>query len=182
MPGERCAKSAGRQARHRPLRHVPCADGRVARPRGLTWRTAVLYSTRRCEAPRVGDFDTEMVEDFFRAVSNTGGITLHIASLYGRNTHHIIEGLFKAFGRALRKAREPDPRMTGIPSTKGSRKRMIAIIDYGVGNLRSVQKAFELMGQRGRSDRRSRAGRAADKVVLLGVGASQARQRAARAE
>lgn len=69
---------------------------------------------------RVGDFDTETAEDFFRAVSNAGGVTLHIQSLYGRNTHHILEGIFKAFGRAMGKACAVDPRMRGVPSTKGS--------------------------------------------------------------
>ncbi|MGI5878148.1 MAG: imidazoleglycerol-phosphate dehydratase HisB [Christensenellales bacterium] len=99
--------------------HAPMDESLARVALDLSGRPYLVFDAPM-PAPRVGDFDTEMVEDFFRAVSNTGGITLHIASLYGRNTHHIIEGLFKAFGRALRKACEPDPRMTGIPSTKGS--------------------------------------------------------------
>ena len=99
--------------------HAPMDESLARVSLDLSGRPYLVFDAPM-PAQRVGDFDTEMVEDFFRAVSNTGGITLHIASLYGRNTHHIIEGLFKAFGRALRKACEPDPRMRGIPSTKGS--------------------------------------------------------------
>ncbi len=75
------------------------------------------------EFPRatVGDFDTELFYEFFQGFVNHAGVTLHVDSLRGRNAHHIAETLFKAFGRALRMALEPDPRMTGItPSTKGS--------------------------------------------------------------
>lgn len=70
-------------------------------------------------APMVGAFDTELVEEFLRAFSVHGGITLHAKILYGKNTHHKIEGLFKALGHALRIAVEKDPRNNKIPSTKG---------------------------------------------------------------
>ena len=69
---------------------------------------------------RVGDFDIDLFKEFFQAVSNHGKITLHIDSLRGGNNHHIIETVFKAFGRALRMAIEPDARQAGIPSTKGA--------------------------------------------------------------
>ncbi|MCP4284186.1 MAG: imidazoleglycerol-phosphate dehydratase HisB [Gammaproteobacteria bacterium] len=70
---------------------------------------------------RVGSFDTELFFEFFQGFVNHAGVTLHADSLKGRNAHHIAETLFKAFGRALRMALEPDPRMSGIlPSTKGS--------------------------------------------------------------
>ena len=69
---------------------------------------------------KLGMFETEMVEEFFRAVAFNAGITLHVKSLYGKNTHHIIEGMFKAFGRALREAVEKDDRIKGVMSTKGS--------------------------------------------------------------
>ncbi|MDD3223691.1 MAG: imidazoleglycerol-phosphate dehydratase HisB [Clostridium sp.] len=69
---------------------------------------------------RLGNFETEMVEEFFRAVAFNSGITLHLKSLYGKNTHHIIEGFFKGFGRALNKAVTIDPNIKGIMSTKGS--------------------------------------------------------------
>lgn len=69
---------------------------------------------------RVGDFDIDLFKEFFQAVCNHGKITLHIDSLRGGNNHHIIETVFKAFGRALRMAVEPDSRQIGIPSTKGA--------------------------------------------------------------
>lgn len=69
---------------------------------------------------RVGDFDVDLFKEFFQAVCNHGKITLHIDSIRGANNHHIIETVFKAFGRALRMAVEPDPRQSGIPSTKGA--------------------------------------------------------------
>jgi imidazoleglycerol-phosphate dehydratase len=71
-------------------------------------------------ASKVGQFDTELVPEFFRAVSQHGGITLHIRAHYGSNTHHILEAIFKAWGRALDEATRPDERRTGVPSSKGS--------------------------------------------------------------
>ncbi|MCY4283008.1 MAG: imidazoleglycerol-phosphate dehydratase HisB [Gammaproteobacteria bacterium] len=70
---------------------------------------------------RVGDFDVDLLREFFQGFVNHAMVTLHVDNLRGRNTHHIAETIFKAFGRALRSAVEPDPRMEGIlPSTKGS--------------------------------------------------------------
>ncbi len=70
---------------------------------------------------RVGEFDVDLVGEFFQGFVNHGLVTLHIDSLRGKNAHHQAETVFKAFGRALRMALEPDPRMTGVtPSTKGS--------------------------------------------------------------
>jgi len=68
----------------------------------------------------VGGFDIDLFKEFFQAVSNHARITLHIDNLRGANNHHIIETVFKAFGRALRMAIEADPRQSGIPSTKGA--------------------------------------------------------------
>ncbi len=68
---------------------------------------------------KVGDFDTELVEEFFRAVAFNAGITLHIKLMYGSNSHHIIEAVFKAFGRALREAATRDDRVVGLMTTKG---------------------------------------------------------------
>lgn len=70
-------------------------------------------------SPMVGTFDTQLVEEFFRAFSVHSGITIHIKVMHGRNTHHILEGIFKAFGRALKEAVTIDQSITGIPSTKG---------------------------------------------------------------
>ncbi|MGM0564701.1 MAG: imidazoleglycerol-phosphate dehydratase HisB [Pseudomonadota bacterium] len=70
---------------------------------------------------RVGDFDVDLFYEFFQGFVNHAQVTLHIDSLEGFNTHHIIETVFKAFGRALRMALEMDPRMSGVtPSTKGT--------------------------------------------------------------
>jgi imidazoleglycerol-phosphate dehydratase len=70
---------------------------------------------------KVGEFDTELFAEFFQGLVNHAGITLHIDCLRGRNAHHVAETVFKALGRALRMALEPDPRMAGaIPSTKGT--------------------------------------------------------------
>ena len=71
-------------------------------------------------SPKVGDFDTELVEEFFRAFAQNSQITLHINCEYGKNDHHIIEAMFKALARALREAAETDIRFAAeIPSTKG---------------------------------------------------------------
>lgn len=71
-------------------------------------------------SPSVGDFDTQLTEEFFRALAFNAGITLHLSCRYGRNDHHIIEGMFKAFARALRQAIKIDQANADrIPSTKG---------------------------------------------------------------
>ena len=68
---------------------------------------------------RVGDFETELTEEFFRAVANAAKLTLHVRVEAGRNAHHMVEASFKAFARALREAVEDDDRVEGVPSTKG---------------------------------------------------------------
>lgn len=68
---------------------------------------------------KVGDLPTELVEDFFRVMADTLRASIHINMKYGRNDHHKIEAVFKAFARALRQACEDDPRVNDIPSTKG---------------------------------------------------------------
>ena len=69
---------------------------------------------------KLGEWDTELIEHWFQSIGQTAGITLHMEVLYGTNNHHICEGLYKAFARAMRIAVEIDPRKGGaIPSTKG---------------------------------------------------------------
>lgn len=68
---------------------------------------------------KIGTFDPELVEEFFRALCNHARITLHINLFYGRNSHHMVEAVFKAFGRALREAVSFDDRASEVPSTKG---------------------------------------------------------------
>lgn len=70
--------------------------------------------------PKIGEIDTELFEEFFRALAFNAGITLHVTQKAGTNAHHVAEACFKALARALREAVEPDPRAIGaIPSTKG---------------------------------------------------------------
>jgi imidazoleglycerol-phosphate dehydratase len=75
------------------------------------------------EYPRnmVGEFDVDLLHEFFQGFVNHANVTLHIDNLRGANSHHIAETIFKAFGRAVRMALTADPRMQGVmPSTKGS--------------------------------------------------------------
>jgi imidazoleglycerol-phosphate dehydratase len=78
----------------------------------LVWKADMPLET-------LGTFNSQLAEEFWRAVSSCGLLTLHVVLHHGRNTHHIIEGIFKATARALREALERDPRGTGVPSTKG---------------------------------------------------------------
>ncbi|MEX0405668.1 imidazoleglycerol-phosphate dehydratase HisB [Aquibium sp. LZ166] len=72
-------------------------------------------------SPKIGTFDTELVREFFQALAQNAGITLHVTNHYGANNHHIAETCFKSVARALRSALEADPRQAGaVPSTKGT--------------------------------------------------------------
>jgi imidazoleglycerol-phosphate dehydratase len=71
----------------------------------------------------IAGFDTELAEEFFRAVAANAKLTLHVGTRYGSNAHHMIEACFKAFARALRQAVELDPGQSGVPSTKGTLSR-----------------------------------------------------------
>ena len=102
-------------------------------------------------------------------MANTAKLTLHLRLEAGTNTHHIVEALFKAFARALRAAVGPRPAASGVPSTKGV--LVIAILDYGMGNLRSVEKALEHVGAEPLLTRDHDPCARADGVVLPGVGA-----------
>jgi imidazoleglycerol-phosphate dehydratase len=70
-------------------------------------------------SPLRAALDPQLMKEFWRAVSVHGGMTLHIEVPYGENTHHIMEAIFKAAGRALDLATQPEPRAQGVPSTKG---------------------------------------------------------------
>jgi len=83
-------------------------------------RPSLVYQVEYPRA-RVGEFDVDLLSEFFQGFVNHAQVTLHIDNIRGRNAHHIAETIFKAFSRALRMAVEPDPRMQGIlPSTKGA--------------------------------------------------------------
>src|SRR5262245_27214265 len=91
---------------------VTCAVDLGGRP---YWAWDVAFPTSR-----VGEFDTELVADFWQAVTVHSRMNLHVIMHAGRNSHHISEAVFKAVARALRMACEVDPRVEGVPSTKGS--------------------------------------------------------------
>jgi imidazoleglycerol-phosphate dehydratase len=78
-----------------------------------------LYFDVEIPTEKVGTFDTQLVEEFFRAFVNQSGVTLHIQLLHGKNSHHIIESIFKGFGRVLDEATAIDERIKGVRSTKG---------------------------------------------------------------
>ena len=81
-------------------------------------RYALAYNAPT-PAAKIGDFDAELIEDFWQATAANALCNLHVLLHYGRNSHHIAEAVFKASARALRMAVEDDPRVTGVPSTKG---------------------------------------------------------------
>lgn len=86
----------------------------------LSGRPGLIYQVQFTRA-MIGAFDVDLFHEFFQGLVNHAALTLHIDNLRGHNAHHQAETIFKAFGRALRMALEPDPRMSGItPSTKGS--------------------------------------------------------------
>ncbi|KKM10381.1 imidazoleglycerol-phosphate dehydratase [Clostridiales bacterium PH28_bin88] len=96
---------------------VPMDEALVLVALDLSGRPFLAYQAD-IPAERVGDLETELVEEFLRALSVQGGITLHVRVLAGRNSHHTIEAIFKALGRALREAVQLDPHVQGVMSTK----------------------------------------------------------------
>ncbi len=85
----------------------------------LSGRPYLVYQLDLPKKYKLKDFDPGLAEDFFRSVANHAGMNLHIRLLYGRDVHHMLEGIFKAFGRALDQATSLDPRIKGVLSTKG---------------------------------------------------------------
>ena len=97
---------------------VPMVEAMVSIVLDICDRPFLVYNGP-LKKGETGQFDTELVREFFRAMSSRSGITLHINILYGKDTHHTIEAVFKAFGRALDKATQIDDRLEGVLSTKG---------------------------------------------------------------
>ena len=97
---------------------VPMDEARATVVLDLSNRPFLVYQAPPM-ADRVGEFDTELVPEFFRAFCLHGGVTLHISVACASNTHHLLEAIFKAWGRALDVATRLDPRRTGVPSSKG---------------------------------------------------------------
>ncbi|MHC0054125.1 imidazoleglycerol-phosphate dehydratase HisB [Actibacterium sp. D379-3] len=99
---------------------LPMDDALVRCALDLSARPFLIWNVDLPTA-KIGSFDTELVREFFQALSTHGGITLHVDALHGFNSHHIAEAAFKSVARALREAVETDPRKAdAIPSTKGA--------------------------------------------------------------
>lgn len=98
---------------------VPMDEALVSVYLDISGRPYLVYKMEFPKKSRLKGFEPDLIEDFLQAFAGNAGITLHAGSPYGRNTHHIIEGIFKALGRALRQAVTIDPRVKGVPSTKG---------------------------------------------------------------
>ncbi|MEM5520033.1 imidazoleglycerol-phosphate dehydratase HisB [Sulfitobacter sp. AS59] len=99
---------------------LPMDDALVRTALDLSARPFLIWNVALPSA-KIGSFDTELVREFFQALSTHGGITLHVDMLHGLNSHHIAEAAFKSVARALREAVEVDTRKAGdIPSTKGA--------------------------------------------------------------
>lgn len=98
---------------------LPMEETLVTTAIDLSGRYALAYQAA-VPSPKIGDFDSELLEDFWQATAANCLCNLHVLLHYGRNSHHIAEGVFKATARALRMAVEPDSRMSGVPSTKGT--------------------------------------------------------------
>ena len=120
--GQALAQAVGDKRGIRRYGHavVPMDEALVDAAVDLSGRPFLAW-TLVFERDKVGEMDTELFEEFFRALAMNGLLTLHVTQRAGRNAHHVAEACFKAVARALRQATEPDPRATGtIPSTKGA--------------------------------------------------------------
>ncbi len=98
---------------------VPLDEALVQAAVDLSGRPYVVHEEPASMAPLIGSYDTTLTRHIFESLGSSAGICLHVRVLAGRNPHHIVEAQFKAVARALRDAAAPDPRSTGVPSTKG---------------------------------------------------------------
>jgi len=98
---------------------VPMDEALASVSLDISGRPYLVYKVEFPKRGKLKNFDQDLIEDFLQAFVSNSGITLHVGSPYGRNTHHIIEAIFKALGRALRNAVSVDPRIKGLPTTKG---------------------------------------------------------------
>jgi len=97
---------------------LPMDEALVLASLDLSDRPYLVYNVD-IPAEKVGEFETELLEEFFRAFTHEARITLHLKLIHGKNSHHIMEALFKALGRSLDQALQMDSRVEGVPSTKG---------------------------------------------------------------
>jgi imidazoleglycerol-phosphate dehydratase len=98
---------------------VPMDDARASAAIDVSGRPFVAFDGLEIPARTIGGFDTDLVEEFLRAVANNAKLTVHVTVERGRDAHHMVEACFKAFARALREALSFDPNQSGVPSTKG---------------------------------------------------------------
>ena len=118
--GQALAKAAGDKAGIRRYGHVyvPMDEALVLVVVDFSGRPFLAFDAELGQG-RIGEFDVELTEEFLRAVAVNAGLTLHVKLLSGKNRHHIVEAIFKALGRALSQSLERDPRVQGVPSSKG---------------------------------------------------------------
>jgi imidazoleglycerol-phosphate dehydratase len=119
--GQAFAKAVGDKSGVRRYGHayVPLDEALSRAVVDLSGRPGLEYNIKFSRA-RIGEFDVDLVHEFFQGFVNHAHVTLHVDNIKGSNAHHQAETAFKAFARALRMAAEPDPRVKGVPSTKGS--------------------------------------------------------------
>lgn len=119
--GQALSKALGDKKGIRRYGHFALAmdDAQIACALDLSARPYLIYNLD-FPTPKIGSFDSELVREFFQALSTHGGITLHIDKKHGFNSHHIAEAAFKAVAKSLRMAVEKDPRNDALPSTKGT--------------------------------------------------------------
>ena len=119
--GQALREALGDKAGIRRYGHftLPMEETLVTVAIDFSGRYALAYNAPT-PSQKIGDFDSELLEDFWQATAANALCNLHVLLHYGRNSHHIAEAVFKANARALRMAVESDPRMTGVPSTKGT--------------------------------------------------------------
>lgn len=98
---------------------VPMDEALASVSLDISGRPHLVFNVCYPKRSKIKGFDVDLVVDFLQALVSRAGITLHVNVPYGRNTHHMVEAVFKALGRALRDAVERDPRVRGVPSTKG---------------------------------------------------------------
>ncbi|MDR0200218.1 MAG: imidazoleglycerol-phosphate dehydratase HisB [Streptococcaceae bacterium] len=99
---------------------IPMDEALVTTDLDISGRPYLVFNTPTLENPKLGGYDSEMTEEFFRALTYNAGITAHINAHYGKNTHHLIEGMFKSYARALKAAVTIDSKKVDIiPSSKG---------------------------------------------------------------
>jgi imidazoleglycerol-phosphate dehydratase len=118
--GQALDEALGERAGIRRFGHaiVPMDEARATAAIDISGRPFTSFDAH-FPVERVGDFETELAEEFFRAVANAAKLTLHLRVESGTNAHHMVEAMFKAFARALRAAVDEDDRVEGVPSTKG---------------------------------------------------------------